>query len=36
MLEVPVDAEAILWDLDTPDDYERLQRSLASSVGWVE
>ncbi|HWG43034.1 MAG TPA: nucleotidyltransferase family protein [Gemmataceae bacterium] len=25
-LEVPVEMEAILWDLDTPEDYERLRR----------
>jgi molybdenum cofactor cytidylyltransferase len=24
--EVPVETEAILWDLDTPEDYERLRR----------
>jgi molybdenum cofactor cytidylyltransferase len=24
--EVPVQSEAILWDLDTPEDYERLRR----------
>jgi CTP:molybdopterin cytidylyltransferase MocA len=28
-LELPVSSEAILCDLDTPEDYERLQRSLA-------
>jgi molybdenum cofactor cytidylyltransferase len=25
-MEVPVDTEAVLWDLDTPEDYERLRR----------
>jgi molybdenum cofactor cytidylyltransferase len=25
-LEVPVETEAVLWDLDTPEDYRRLQR----------
>jgi CTP:molybdopterin cytidylyltransferase MocA len=25
VLEVPVESEAVLWDLDTPEDYERLR-----------
>jgi molybdenum cofactor cytidylyltransferase len=30
-MEVPVDTEAVLWDLDTPEDYERLRRSWSSA-----
>jgi molybdenum cofactor cytidylyltransferase len=29
-LEVPVTSEAVLWDLDTPEDYERLRARLDS------
>lgn len=31
--EVPIESESILWDLDTPDDYERLQRLWSSTRG---
>ncbi len=31
--EVPVESESILWDLDTPDDYERLHRLWSSTRG---
>jgi molybdenum cofactor cytidylyltransferase len=29
-MEVPVDTEAVLWDLDTPEDYERLRQHWSS------
>jgi molybdenum cofactor cytidylyltransferase len=32
-LEVSVDDAAVLWDLDTPADYERLVRAVTPSVG---
>jgi CTP:molybdopterin cytidylyltransferase MocA len=32
-LEVPVDDAAVLWDLDTPADYERLLRAATPTVG---
>jgi molybdenum cofactor cytidylyltransferase len=31
-LEVPVASEAILWDLDTPEDYERLQAAYLTTI----
>jgi molybdenum cofactor cytidylyltransferase len=31
--ELPVDSPSILWDLDTPEDYERLRRSLPDVAG---
>src|SRR5262249_17075768 len=30
LLEVPVESSEILWDLDTPEDYERLKRREGS------
>jgi molybdenum cofactor cytidylyltransferase len=29
-LEVPVDSAGVLWDMDTPEDYERLRRHWSS------
>ena len=30
--EVPVQSEAILWDLDTPEDYQRLRQQWSLSA----
>src|SRR5450432_3889027 len=31
ILEIPAPSAAVLWDLDTPEDYERLQREGGAS-----